>query len=64
MKLFSRKGGLMKIVAMDILNQAERMRSILVKKGKKSARQKYQDIKSQYDKLNLKQNKTQKTRNH
>ena len=30
MKLFSRKGGLMKIVAMDILNQAERMRSILV----------------------------------
>lgn len=27
-------------------------------KAKESARQKYQDIKSQYDKLNLKQNKT------
>ena len=50
---------------MDILNQAEALRksgrmnekhSSL--KAKESARQKYQDIKSQYDKLNLKQNKT------
>ena len=55
MKLFSRKGRNSSNGYSKSSGKNEKHSSL---KAKESARQKYQDIKSQYDKLNLKQNKT------
>ena len=58
MKLFSRKGRVNENSSNGYSKSSGKNEKHSSLKAKESARQKYQDIKSQYDKLNLKQNKT------
>ena len=58
MKLFSRKGRVNENSSNGYSKSSGKNEKHSSLKAKGSARQKYQDIKSQYDKLNLKQNKT------
>ena len=58
MKLFSRKGRVNENSSNGYSKSSGKNEKHSSLKAKESARQKYQDIKSQYDKFNLKQNKT------